>query len=61
MKKKYTVVYCGPRLDSYNSRNTSFKHIETDNLAQAVNEDENIGDWSAVWFVFDGHCQITND
>jgi hypothetical protein len=61
MKKKYTVVYSGPRLDRYNTRVTSYKHIETDDLATAVKLGEDIGDWASVWFIFDGHCQPTKD
>jgi hypothetical protein len=61
MKKKYTVVYCGPRLDNYNTRETKFKHLETDDLVLTVENDNDIGGWTAVWFIFDGHCQQTLD
>lgn len=57
--KDYTVIYTTSPVDRYNSRLTRYKYFTTDNLQLAIDEDSDIGGWAAVWFVFDGHCKIT--
>lgn len=59
--KKYTVIYseyfqCGSHRNSI----TRMAHIEceAENLKAEI---EKTCDITAVWFVFEGHCQITKD
>lgn len=59
--KKYTVIYA-EYFQSGSHRNaiTKMVHIECEpeNLKSEI---EKTCDISAVWFVFDGHCQLTKD
>lgn len=59
--KKYTIIYAdffstGSHLNSI----TKMKHIECEpeNLKTEV---EKTCDMSAVWFILEGHCEITKD
>lgn len=51
--KKYTIVYMT------HSNATSYKYIEGNDLNSAVESSGIV--WSAIWFVFDGHCEQTKD
>jgi hypothetical protein len=59
--KKYTVIYATSPLDRYNSRVTSYRYIKTDDLKKTLRETPEFNEGMAVWFIFEGHCVITQD
>jgi hypothetical protein len=57
--KKYTIVYGHYfQTGTHTSSVTRFDRVETDNLIELLKSDKYN---CAVWFVFDGWCNLTND
>lgn len=59
--KKYTVIYGKfHKIGSHTASTTHYEHIECEpkQLKEGV---EKLVGWTNVWFIFDGHCEITND
>lgn len=59
--KKYTIIY-GEffTTGSHSSSITQYKYIECEPSLLRITVETEVG-WGNVWFIFDGHSEITND
>ena len=60
MNNKYTIVYGDFfQIGSHSNSVTKYKHVKGSDLNSAV-ESSGI-DWTTIWFVFEGHCEVAKD
>lgn len=59
--KKYTIIYGEYfQIGSHMTSITRFKYIACDPIDLRETVETAVG-WDSVWFIFDGHCEQTED